>query len=313
MKKLVLVFTLVAAVAAGFVSCTKTTHDSDTHTQKYTLGATSFDINNAITIENIKDSVGQVYNAIMLSQTEQVGYFGSKTKGVVIVFKGDFASGTYNLVFDPEQPLDHFPMYLVAEQEVNNIINFSLSSFLNQADAYAANSGSFTLAMDGNQFTITGTGIEVKKIKDQTQVSTSSVDFEDNMLRFVLSDIVEGDFNGTNIVTAGRTVLNILGTTMDVAAFITANGDLIGFISGTPFDNGIPEGTYSNDDNSIIYLQRMSLQTLKFASSGEASVARNGDTYTVDMTGLAIDGISGSPTMHYVGNMPDFDFPFPEE
>ena len=313
MKKLILVFTLVAAVAAGFVSCKKTTHDSDTHTQKYTLGTTSFDINNAITIENIKDSVGQVYNAIMLSQTEQVGYFGSKTKGVVIVFKGDFASGTYNLVFDPEQPLDHFPMYLVAEQEVNNIINFSLSSFLNQADAYAANSGSFTLAMDGNQFTITGTGIEVKKIKDQTQVSTSSVDFEDNMLRFVLSDIVEGDFNGTNLVTAGRTKLEIFSTPYNVAAFITANGDLIGFISETSFDNGIPEGTYSSNDNSIIYVQGMSLKTLKFASSGEATVARDGDTYTIDMTGLAIDGISGTPTMHYVGTMPNFDFPFPEE
>ena len=312
MKKLILVFTLVAAVAAGFVSCKKTTHDSDTHTQKYTLGATSFDINNAITIENIKDSVGQVYNAIMLSQTEQVGYFGSKTKGVVIVFKGDFASGTYNLVFDPEQPLDHFPMYLVAEQEVNNIINFSLSSFLNQADAYAANSGSFTLAMDGNQFTITGTGIEVKKIKDQTQVSTSSVDFEDNMLRFVLSDIVEGDFNGTNIVTAGRTVLNILGTTMDVAAFITENGNLIGFSSSSASGDDLPTGTFTYNDRDIFYIQDMTLTTIKYATSGEISVTKDGDTYTIDMTGLAIEGISGTPTMHYVGTMPKFDFPFPE-
>lgn len=75
MKKLFLVFTLIAAVATSFMSCQKTTTDSDTHTQKYTLGATSFDINNAFTIENIKDSVGQVYNAIMLSQTEEVGYF----------------------------------------------------------------------------------------------------------------------------------------------------------------------------------------------------------------------------------------------
>ena len=43
------------------------------------------------------------------------------------------------------------------------------------------------------------------------------------------------------------------------------------------------------------------------------AVARNGDTYTINMTGLAIDGISGTPTMHYVGTMPHFDFPFPEE
>lgn len=26
-----------------------------------------------------------------------------------------------------------------------------------------------------------------------------------------------------------------------------------------------------------------------------------------------IDGISGTPTLHYVGTMPNFDFPFPEE
>lgn len=123
----------------------------------------------------------------------------------------------------------------------------------------------------------------------------------------------QGTFNGTNLVTAGRTKLNIFSTPYNVAAFITANGDLIGFISSTSFDNGIPEGTYSSNDNSIIYVQGMSLQTLKFASSGEATVARNGDTYTIDMTGLAIDGISGTPTMHYVGNMPNFDFPFPDE
>jgi hypothetical protein len=313
MKKLILVFTLIASVATSFMSCNKTTTDSDTHTQKYTLGATSFDINNAFTIENIKDSIGQVYNAIMLSQTETIGYFGTKTKGVFIVFRGDFTSGTYNLVFDPEQPLDHFPMYLVAECEVGNIINFSLSSFLNQADAYAARSGSFTLAMDGNQFTVTGTDIEVKKIKDQTQVSTSSVDFEDNMIRFVLSDVVEGDFNGTNIATAGRTTLNILGSTMDVAAFITEDGNLIGFSSSTASGDDLPTGTFTYNDRDIFYIQDMTVTTIKYATSGEISIAKEGDIYTIDMTGLTIDGISGTPTMHYVGTMPHFDFPFPED
>jgi hypothetical protein len=312
MKKLFLAFMLVAAVATSFVSCRKTTTDSDTYTQKFTLGATSFDINNAFTIESIKDS-SLIYNAIVLAQGDYVGTLGSKTKGAIIVFRGDFTPGTHNLVFDPQQPLAHFPMYIIAEHEVDNIINFSLDNLLNQADVYVADNGSFTLEMDQDQFTVTTSNIEVKNVKDLAQVKTSSVDFEDNMLRYVLSTVEEGNFNGTNVVTAGRTKLNILSTLYDVVAFITANGDLIGFISGTPFDNGIPEGTYSNDDNSIIYLQRMSLQTLKFASSGEASVARNGDTYTIDMTGLAIDGISGTPTMHYVGTMPNFDFPFPEE
>ncbi len=312
MKKLFLVFTIIAAVATGFMGCKKTTNDSDTHTQKYTLGDTSYDINNAMTIENIKDSVGQVYNAIMLSQTEEIGYFGSKTKGVFIVFKDDFASGIYNLAFDPEQPLDHFPMYIVTEYEVGNMLTFSLSNFLNQADAYAARSGSFTLAMDGNQFTVTGTGIEVKKIKDQTQVSTSSVDFEDNMIRFVLSDVVEGDFNGTNIVTAGRTTLNILGSVMDVAAFITEDGNLIGFSSSTASGDDLPTGTFTYNDRDIFYIQDMTVTTIKYATSGEISVAKNGNTYTIDMTGLTISGISGTPTLHYVGTMPKFEFPFPE-
>ena len=312
MKKLFLTVVLVAAVATSVVSCRKTTTDSDTHTQKFTLGATSFDINNAFTIESIKDS-SLIYNAIVLAQGDYVGSLGSRAKGAIIVFRGDFMPGTHNLVFDPQQPLAHFPMYLIAEHEIDNIINFSLENLLNQADVYVADNGSFTLAMDQDTFTVTTANIEVKKVNDTTQVATSSVDFEDNMLRYVLSTVEEGDFNGTSLVTAGRTKLNILSTLYNVAAFITANGDLIGFISETSFDNGIPEGTYSSNDNSIIYVQGMSLKTLKFASSGEVSVARNGDTYTIDMTGLAIDGISGSPTMHYVGNMPDFDFPFPDE
>ena len=254
-----------------------------------------------------------IYNAIVLSQGDYVGVLGSKAKGAIIVFRGDFTPGTHNLVFDPQQPLAHFPMYLIAEHEVDNIINFSLETLMDQADVYVADNGSFTLEMNQDQFTVTTTNIEVKNVKDLTQVATSSVDFEDNMLNYVLSTVEEGDFNGTNLVTAGRTKLEIFSTPYNVAAFITANGDLIGFISATSFDNDIPEGTYSSDDNSIIYVQGMSLKTLKFASSGEASVARNGDSYTIDMTGLAIDGISGSPTMHYVGNMPNFDFPFPDE
>ena len=312
MKKLFLTVILVTAVATSIMSCKKTTTDSDTHTQKYTLGTTEFDINNAIAIERIQDS-GLIYNAIVLAQGDYVGSFGAKTKGAIIVFKGDFTSGTHNLVFDPQQPLAHFPMYLLAEHEVDNIINFSLENLFNQANVYVADNGSFTLEIDQDQFTVTTTDIQIKNVRDLTQVTTSSVDYEGGMLRYVLSTVEEGNFNGTTLVTAGRTKLNILSTPYNVAAFITAEGNLIGFISETSFDNGIPEGTYSSSDNSIIYVQGMSLQTLKFASSGEATVARNGDTYTIDMTGLTIDGISGTPTMHYVGTMPYFDFPFPEE
>jgi hypothetical protein len=312
MKKFFLAFTLVAAIAC-FVGCDRTTTDSDTHTQKFTLGTASYDIKNAVTIENIKDSVGQVYNAIMLSQTESVGSLGSQTKCVIIVFRGNFTPGTYNLAFDPEHPTDHFPMYLVAENSVDNIVNFSLNNLLNQADVYAANSGSFTLTMNQNKFTVTTTNIGVKNVKNPAEAMSSSVDFEDNMLRYILSTVVEGNFNGTNIVTAGRTVLNILSSPTNVAAFITENGDLIGFLSSTSFENGIPVGTYSSNDNSIIYLQDMSLSTLKFASSGEISVARDGDIYTINTTSLSFSNIEGTPAMHYVGTMPKFDFPLAQE
>ena len=313
MKRLILTFMLVAAVATSFMSCDRTTTDSDTHTQKFTLGTASYDIKNAVTIENIKDSVGQIYNAIMLSQTESVGYLGSQTKCVIIVFKGNFTPGTHNLAFDPEHPTDHFPMYLVAENSVDNIVNFSLNNLLNQADVYAASNGSFTLTMNQNKFTVTTTNIGVKNVKSPTDAMSSSVDFEDNMLRYILSTVVEGNFNGTNIVTAGRTVLNILSSPTNVAAFITENGDLIGFLSSTSFENGIPVGVYLSNDYPIIYLQDMNLSTLKSASSGEISVARNGDIYAINMTNLAFNDIPGTPTLHYVGTMPKFDFPLSQE
>ena len=312
MKKHFLTIMVVAMVTTCFMSCERTTIDSDTHTQKFTIGSDTYDIKNAFTIESIKDS-GMIYNVIVLSQSEEVGSTGSRTKGVFIVFRGDITPGSYNLFYDPQEPSAHYPMYLVTELNMDNIINFSLENLLNQSDVYVADNGSFTLGINQDKFTVTTTNIEVKNVNDQTQVKTSSTDYEGSMLRYVLSTVEEGDFNGTEIVTAGTTKLNILNSTCNVVAFITANGDLIGIISSTSFDSGIPEGTYSYNDNSIIYMPGMSLQSLKFASSGEATVARNGDTYTVNMTGLTFNGISGSPTLHYVGIMPKFDFPFPQE
>lgn len=80
MKKFFFSIMLAAAVATGLMSCNKTTSLSDTHTQKYTLGETSYDINNAFAIENIKDSIGQIYNVIMLSQRRWVS-LATKPKG----------------------------------------------------------------------------------------------------------------------------------------------------------------------------------------------------------------------------------------
>lgn len=218
MNKYFLTFILIAVVATSFMSCERTTIDSDTHTQKFTIGSDTYDIKNAFTIESIKDS-GMVYNAIILSQSEEVGSLGSRTKGAVIVFRGDITPGSYNLFYDPQEPSAYFPMYLVTELNMDNVINFSLENLMNQSEVYVADKGVFTLGINQDKFTVTTTNIEVKNVNDQTQVKTSSADYEGSMLRYVLSTVEEGDFNG----------------------------------------------------------------------------------------------ISGSPTLHYVGTMPKFDFPFPEE
>ena len=133
-------------------------------------------------------------------------------------------------------------------------------------------------------------------------------------MNFVLSDVVEGNFNDTDaILTAGMSNLNILGTPTGVVAFVTEKGDVVGFTSSTSFGDEIPAGTYSNADNPIIYLQDMSITSLKFASSGEITVAKDGDNYTIDMTGVDISGISGTSTLHYIGTMPKFDLSFLKE
>lgn len=186
MKKLFIAFTLAAVVAISFVSCRKTTNDSETHTQEFTFGTTSFDINNAITIENIQYN-NQTYNAIVMSQNEMAGFYGGNGKGVFLIFKGNFESGTYNLLFNPQNPLGHFPMYLVAEYGIDDLVNISLDTLLSKADVYAADNGSFTLTMDKSLFTITTTDVEIKNVKDPTQATTSSVDFKDKMMRFVVA------------------------------------------------------------------------------------------------------------------------------
>lgn len=52
-KTWVFALTIILGTVMVFSSCKKTTTDSDTHTQKFTLGTTEFDINNALTIENM--------------------------------------------------------------------------------------------------------------------------------------------------------------------------------------------------------------------------------------------------------------------
>ncbi|MBQ2499201.1 MAG: hypothetical protein II523_04215, partial [Bacteroidales bacterium] len=66
MKKVFFSLMLAAALAFGFTSCDKTTTTSDTHSQTFTLGETSYPVDNVVTIENIQSDGSDVYNAILL-------------------------------------------------------------------------------------------------------------------------------------------------------------------------------------------------------------------------------------------------------
>lgn len=310
MKKLFLALMLVAAFAMSFVSCEKKTTESETHSQTFTLGETSYSIDNAVTIENIKYNGSQTYNAIVLSQGQMIGNNGGEGKGVVIVFQGAITAGTYNPTYNPLNPTVSFPKYIVAELEVEDIVNFSVEDLLNQDDVYVASSGSFTLEMDQNQFTITTDGIEVEKVKDPAVIETSSVDYEGGVARYTLAEVEEGNINGTNIVTAGVTKYKVFMMDMYIAAFIAENTDMIGFISQASMANGIPAGTYSYQNYPIIYVNGMNIKEPKSATEGTITVARDGDIYTIDMTGMQFTGVDGIFNLHYVGTMPYFDFPF---
>lgn len=310
MKKLFLSLMLVAAFAMSFVSCDKKTTESETHSQTFTLGEASYAIDNAITIENIQYHGSDAYSAIVLSQGKMIGNNGGEGKGVVIVFHGNITAGTHNLTFNPVYPTANFPMYFVAELEVDDIVNFSIDNLLEQEDVYVGTSGSFTLEMDGAIYTLTTNSIEVKKIKDFEDIETSSIDYEGGVDRYVLATVEEGDINGTDIVTAGTTKYKIFMIDVNIVAFIAENGDMIGFTSTASFANGIPTGTFSYDTYPIIYVEQMNINAPKGATSGNITIAREGDIYTIDMTDMQFNGVEGIFTSHYVGTMPYFDFPF---
>ena len=293
---------LFAALAFGFTSCDKTTSESDTHSQTFTLGETSYGINNAITIENIQYDGSQIYNAIVLSNGQIVGN-GGNGQGIVIVFRGDILAGTYTMSYDPLNPEVSFPKYFFAELDVEDIVNFNINDLMEQDGVYVAESGSFTLEVNDNIYTLTTDGIEVTNVKDLAIVETSSVDYEGSMLRYTLATVDEGNINGDNIVTAGATKFTYLMMEMKVVCFITETGNMLGYVYQ---GNTIPTGTFNNA--SLIYVNGMNINGGLQAGQGTITIEKNGDVYTVDVPDAAIGG--EHYTMHYVGTLPFFDFPF---
>ena len=302
MKKVFFSLMLIAALALGFTNCNKNTSESETHSQTFTFGETTYDIDNVITIENIQYNGSQIYNAIVFSQGQMIGNNGGEGRGIVIIFRGDFTAGTYNMTFDPAHPTNNFPMYIYTELEVEDIVNFNIDDLMAQDDVYAASSGSFTLEMDGDMFTVTTDGIEVEKVSDAAIVETSSVDCESEVARYVLATVEEGNINGVNIVTAGATKITYI-VEQKVLCFITEEANMIGyFYSG----NSIPTGTINNA--TLVYASGMNVNNGIQVGQGSITIEKNEDVYTVDIPSVTINGTQY--TLHYVGTMPSFDFPF---
>lgn len=297
---------LAAALAFGFTSCDKTTTTSDTHSQTFTLGETSYPVDNVVTIENIQSDGSDVYNAILLYTGKLIGDTGGECKGVTIIFKGDIIDGTYNLSGDD----NYFPKYVFADVSINNIINFDIWELADD-NAYIATSGSFTLENTDDGYVVTTSSIEVKNTWDPSIVETSSVDYEGASATYRLATVQEGTLNDgeadANVVTAGTTKYTLMVVETNVACFITDSGDMIGFTSMQSFADGVPEGQYTNSDYPIIQVNIMDLEHFHPATSGSISVAKDGDVYTIDITDAAINGKTYN--MHYVGTLPYFNLP----
>lgn len=302
MKKVFFSLMLVAALAFAFTSCEKTASESDTHSQTFSLGETTYDIDNVITIENMQYDGSQIYNAIVLSQGQIVGN-GGEGRGIVIVFQGDIMAGTYTMSYNPMHPEANFPKYLFAELDVEDIVDLDIFELLQQDDVYVASSGSFTIEIDEDIYTITTDGIEVENAQDAAIVETSSTDYEGIALRYILATVEEGDINGDNIVTAGATKFTYLMMEMKVVCFITETGNMLGYVYQ---GNSIPTGTFN--DASLIYVNGMNINGGLQAGQGTITIEKNDDVYTVDVQDATIGG--DAYTLHYVGTLPFFDFPF---
>ena len=298
---------LAAALAFGFTSCDKTTTTSDTHSQTFTLGETSYPVDNVVTIENIQSDGSDVYNAILLYTGKLIGDTGGECKGVTIIFKGDIIDGTYNLSGDD----NYFPKYVFADVSINNIINFDIWELADD-NAYIATSGSFTLENTDDGYVVTTSSIEVENTWDPSIVETSSVDYEGASATYRLATVQEGTLNDgeadANVVTAGTTKYTLMLVETNVACFITDSGDMIGFTSAQQsFADGVPVGQYTNSNYPIIQVNITDIEHPKFATSGSISVAKDGDVYTIDITDAAINGKTYN--MHYVGTLPFFNLP----
>ena len=310
---------LVAAFAAGFTSCdNKGSNDDEntTHAQVFTLGQQSYHVDNAITIENIQYQGSDEFDAIVLSQGELIGESGGDGQGIVILFKNTngIPAGSFSLSSED----DYYPKYAFAHLTVDDIVNFDWDNLMTQSDAYLGFNGLLTIEFNDEKFVITTDGIEVNKYDvDENgnpvvvETTTSSVDCEKTMSRYILATVQEGmltyDDGSAPIVTAGRMAYElpaIFGGKQNLTCFISEEGDMISFVySG----DVVPTGT--NDHPILMFLEGMDIENPYILSTGVLDVeALENGYYLVNIHDANING--KTYTLHYQGTLPYFDFPF---
>ena len=309
MKKLFLSLMLIAGFATGFTSCddNKTNEENTTHSQTFTLGETSYHVDNAISILNIQYQGSDAYNTIILSEGDMIEEEGGEGHGVIIIFDDDITTGTYEFSDDETS----YPKYFIAQVNIEDIVNFDPANYEDNEDAYMAISGAMTIEEVDGKYVITTDGIEVRNYKDDT-TETSSVDYEGATHDFTLATVdPESEINGSPIVTAGLTSPSYEAISGNLLAFFSEDGKLFGLISFDSWNGTIPEGTITVDGiNPLLYLDFAEIEEVNASVllshllySGTVNIEKEGDMYIVDIQ-------SGNNTLHYKGTLPYFDFFF---
>ena len=322
MKKLSFALMLMMALAVSFMGCQKepptVTIDPECHSETFTLGETTYNVDDFFTVENIQYDGSQVYNVIVLSQHQMIGENGGEGQGVFLIFRGAITAGTYELTapqmdslgfsldslsMDVIESWNNYPMYFFAELEVEDMVTFSLDYLMEQENLYVACAGVFTLEVEDDGFTITTDGIEVVKMNDPAIIETSSVDFAGAPDSYVLATVEEGNINGVDIVTAYASNFdpNISFSWMELkcVCFITRDGNMLVY----PYPDAIPTGII--EDTVLMYVEGMSIYQ-PYSGSGTVTIEEENGIYTVDAPEVTINGTSYA--LHYVGTLPFFDF-----
>lgn len=321
MKKLFLSLMLVAGLATCFTSCdgNQNENESTDHSQTFTLGETSYHVDNAISILNIQYQGSDVYNAIILSEGNLIGDEGAEGEGVIIIFKGDITAGSFTL----SDASETYPKYFIGEISVDDVVDFANNinpeTYQNSGSAYMASTGTLTIEDADTKYIFTTDGIEVNQYDVDAngnpvivETKTSSIDFEGKTEDFTLATVEpESMLNESPIVTAGLTSFSYAIFNSDYLVFFSEDGKMFGLISYASWQGNIPQGQITVDSaHPLLYLDLNEIDEIdasvlidNLTTEGTVNIAKEGDMYVVDI-------VSGDNNLHYKGTLPQFDFFF---